>query len=163
MAIGGLDDPIARMARWRELRQRAEAAAARAEHGGTPRGGTPAVGAGAGLPEPEQRGDGTAEPGWASTASAETRALTPVEDLIDTVRRLAQRHGSLSIAVIAQDSGTTWQVHTSRVDGEVQVTAAPLSAVLEGGGTSTSAPPPGGSAATRIADMLRSNPTMLDG
>jgi hypothetical protein len=157
MAVGGLDDPIARMVRWRELRQRA--AAAEAARDGTPPEGTPVLGA----PVDQQPFGGTAQPGRATGASVETRALTPVEDLVDTVRRLAQRHDSLSIAVIAQDAGTTWQIHTNRVNGEVQVTAAPLSAVLERGSTGASAPPAAeSSSATRLADMLRSNPTMLD-
>lgn len=144
-----LDDSLARMAKWEELRRRADAAAGRAPGDTAPAAPPPA---------------GHAAP------------LTAVDDLIQTLRDLATRQPSLSVAVIAQEAGVTWRMHTVRADGRVQVVAARAEAHLGLEHESHPAPPlppapvrsaepapPADSAiAARLADMLRTNPTMLE-
>jgi hypothetical protein len=147
-----LDDSLARMAKWEELRRRAEAAAA----------GATGVG-------PDRRPGGT---GLAAVSPA-GRAVpaSAVDDLIQTLQELALRQPSLSVAVIAAQDGVTWHLHTVRADGQVQVVArtetrlgseyeahpapAPVAAPASG-------PAADSAIAARLAEVLRTNPTMLD-
>jgi hypothetical protein len=89
-------------------------------------------------------------------------ARSPVEDLAETLRHLVARHESLSVAVIAQDAGVTWQVRAARTGGEVRISVARVDAVLNGGAHRPPEPPAGQTAA-RLADLLRHNPSLLDG
>jgi hypothetical protein len=149
-----LDDSLARMAKWEELRRRADATAARA--------------AGA---EPDARpGAAAGRAGHAVGAAAADPTGRPVppsavDDLIQTLHDLAARQPSLSVAVIAQESGVTWHLHTVRTDDQVQIVAARTEAHLH---TVTptqapvSAPADDSAIPARLAEMLRTNPTMLD-
>jgi hypothetical protein len=150
-----LDDSLARMAKWEELRRRADAAAAGA------------TGAG-----PDRRPAGT---GLAAVSPA-GRAVpaSAVDDLIQTLQELALRQPSLSVAAIAQQDGVTWHLHTVRADGQVQVVArtetrldseyeahpapAPASAPVA---APASEPVADSAIAARLAEVLRTNPTML--
>ena len=140
------------MAKWEELRRRADTAAARAT-GAEPDGGT------------------------APAAMDHAGRATPpsaVDDLVRTLQDLALRQPSLSVAVIAQESGVTWHVHTDRTDGRVRVVAARAETSPGQQPDAHPVPPPpllpapaagpdaDSAIAARLAEMLRTNPTMLE-
>ncbi|GAA3292862.1 MULTISPECIES: hypothetical protein [Dactylosporangium] len=113
------DDALARLARWDELRRRAAGgrAAADAPHREPPQ------------PQPDP---------------APQPAL---DDLVQTLRALARRHPSLSLAVVAEDAGAVWHMRTTQTDAGIEIRPAAA-------GTP--------STAARLADLLREHPRILD-
>jgi hypothetical protein len=140
------------MAKWEELRRRADAAAAR------PAGTEPGDGPGGTAPA-------------ATDPAGRAVPLSAVDDLIQTLQDLALRQPSLSVAVIAQEPGVTWHVHTDRADGQVRVVAVraetlpgqqpDASRVPTLPPVPTAAPDADSAIAARLAEILRTNPTML--
>ncbi|MFI5912518.1 hypothetical protein [Dactylosporangium sp. NPDC051541] len=139
MASRPPDDALARLARWDELRRRA--------NGG--RAGAPEPAPAAARPvEPPAAPPPAARPHLAPPSPA-TQSLPVIEDLIQTLRDLAQRHPSLSLAVMAEDAGVVWHVRATQ-------TAAGVEVKLGAGDA------PASSTATRLADLLREHPRLLD-
>jgi hypothetical protein len=86
-------------------------------------------------------------------AGARPAAADPVpvlDDMVRTLRELAERHPSLSLAVEAEDAGVVWRLHVTR-------TAAGAAEVVVDDTAG-----PGTSPATRLADLLREHPGILD-
>jgi hypothetical protein len=143
---GRISDALARMAKWEELRHRS------AGPSGT------AVGPAADAEPDLGRGNGP------SAAAAPTgRAAPPsaLDDLIQAIRDVAIRNPALSVAVIAQDAGVTWRLHTVRADGGVQVVTARTDAQLGVEHPAHPAVAAEPATAARLAEILRTNPTLL--
>jgi hypothetical protein len=84
-----------------------------------------------------------------------------MEELADAVREIMHRHPAFSVSMTVRDGDVTWRLQSERRDGEPQVIvtsaepAATMPAMLE-------PPPPADGTPSRLAELLRENPGILD-
>jgi hypothetical protein len=158
---GDLDDPLARMARWDELRRRLDSAQARPEPAVRPDPEPPAQ-------TPVQRaadplvGSRPDSPAYSRPDSpVDSRPDSPVDELTAAVRQVVERRQDLSVTLIVQDAQSMSSVRVAWWGGELRVTVTEVESDEVPDEPPPAPEPESGRTAARLAELLRHNPSLL--